>query len=190
MLFIMVPDFIYSTIMVAVFGIRLMINKHELDNLREIHRTFHNLAQYNLVFYLLAVLVIFFEMITVRCAAATFFKFMFKYFYIAPQALGLINGWVFAYYALSKEVSKALSVDPEKTQNIYPDFKVMAWFRLSFPIIAILLLIILGLVQICPCCPKIIERDDGIIQSDEDTEKNLDLWQDIKKPPAVEISME
>lgn len=167
----MIPDLIFSTVMVAFFGIRLIINRNELNNLKEIHQTFHNLAEFNLVFYLLAVLVILVELLTVKCAAANFFKFMFKYFYIAPQALGLINGWVFAYYALSKEVSKALSVEPEKTQNIYPDFKVMAWFRLSFPIITTLLLIILCLVQVCPCCQKIIEKDDGIIESEEDSEE-------------------
>ena len=74
---ILVPDLIYSTFMVAFFGIRLNTNRTELDNLREIHQTFHNLAQFNLVFYLLAVLVILIELLTVKCVAANFFKFMF-----------------------------------------------------------------------------------------------------------------
>lgn len=106
---VIVPDLIYSVIMSLYFGIHIrVVHVKEMDELVKLHNAFYTVAMLNWFFYVFATVTCILLLISIKCAAITFFRTIFKYLYALPQILGLVNGWIFAYYCLSENVQKLL----------------------------------------------------------------------------------
>ena len=155
---IIMPDLIYSVIMSLYFGIHIRgIHLEAMDDLIQVHNSFYAVAMFNWCFYVEAMIALILLLISIKCEAINFFRSIFRYLYALPQIIGLINGWVFAYYCLSKDVQKLLleEQDPvDKYHRVFKELYIMAWFRLSFPIFKVFLLIIFITCRFCPCCKE------------------------------------